>query len=170
LNGSREGETLIRTAWQAKTWLHIGAFLPAFKRGPGACDRLFDGSFAGLSGGLDLVGENDHNSPPGQAVEGDEMTALQKADKKSSRQQRKEFVRQLWSSNPGLDVVHRNAAGVDVGHEEHYVAIAPTQDELPVQRFGCFTAELIRMAVWLKGRGVQTVAMQSTGVYWCRYS
>jgi transposase len=39
-------------------------------------------------------------------------------------------------------------------------------DEVPVQRFGCFTTELIRMAVWLKGRGVQTVAMQSTGVYW----
>jgi hypothetical protein len=64
------------------------------------------------------------------------MTALQKADKKVSRQQRKGLVRRLWSSNPGLDVVHRNAAGIDVGHEEHYVAIAPTQDELPVQRFG----------------------------------
>jgi hypothetical protein len=35
----------------------------------------------------------------------------------------------------------------DVGHEEHYVAIAPTRDEVPVQRFGCFTAELVRMAV-----------------------
>lgn len=94
------------------------------------------------------------------------MAALQKADEKLNRKQRKELVRRLWSSNPGLDVVHRNAAGIDVGHEEHYVAIAPTEDELPVQRFGCFTAELIRMAVWLKRRGVQTVAMQSTGVYW----
>jgi transposase len=97
---------------------------------------------------------------------GGEMAALQKADEKLNRQQRKELVRRLWSSNPGLDVVHRNAAGIDVGNEEHYVAIAPTQDEVPVQRFNCFTAELIRMAVWLKGRGVQTVAMQSTGVYW----
>jgi transposase len=94
------------------------------------------------------------------------MAAWQKVDEKLNRQQRKELVRRLWSSNPGLDVVHRNAAGIDVGNEEHYVAIAPTQDEVPVQRFNCFTAELIRMAVWLKGRGVQTVAMQSTGVYW----
>ena len=94
------------------------------------------------------------------------MAALQKANEKLNRQQRKDLVRRLWSSNPGLDVVHRNAAGIDVGNEEHYVAIAPTQDEVPVQRFNCFTAELIRMAVWLKGRGVQTVAMQSTGVYW----
>jgi hypothetical protein len=97
---------------------------------------------------------------------GDEMAALQKSDKKLNRQQGKELVRRLWSSSPGLDVVHRNAAGIDVGNEEHYVAIAATQDEVPVQRFACFTAELIRMAVWLKGRGVQTVAMQSTGVYW----
>src|ERR1700732_3122259 len=97
---------------------------------------------------------------------GGEMAALKKAHEKLNRQQRKELVRRLWSSNPGLDVVHRNAAGIDVGNEEHYVAITPTQDEVPVQRFNCFTAELIRMAVWLKGRGVQTVAMQSTGVYW----
>ena len=96
---------------------------------------------------------------------GDEMAALQKSDKKLNRRQRKELVRRLWSSSPGLDVVHRNAAGIDVGNEEHYVAIAPTQDEVQVQRFACFTAELIRMAVWLKGCGVQTVAMQSTGVY-----
>jgi transposase len=46
------------------------------------------------------------------------------------------------------------------------VAIAPRQGEEPVQRFGCFTAELMRMATWLKERGVRTVAMQSTGVYW----
>ncbi|MCU1223504.1 MAG: hypothetical protein JWQ42_1597 [Edaphobacter sp.] len=54
------------------------------------------------------------------------MAALQKADEKLNRQQRKDLVRRLWSSNPGLDVVHRNAAGIDVGNEEHYVAIAPT--------------------------------------------
>ncbi|MDT7811058.1 MAG: transposase [Acidobacteriaceae bacterium] len=118
------------------------------------------------SGGLDLAGENDHNSPPGQAVKRRRDGSFAKADEKLNRQQRKDLVRRLWSSNPGLDVIHRNAAGIDVGNEEHYVAIAPTQDEAPVQRFTCFTAELIRMAVWLKGRGVQTVAMQSTGVYW----
>jgi len=94
------------------------------------------------------------------------MTALQQSNKKLSRQQRKDFVRRLSSSNPGLDVVHQNAAGIDVGSEEHYVAIAPSQDEVPVQCFGCFTAELIRMAKWLQQRGVRTAAMQSTGVYW----
>jgi hypothetical protein len=36
----RHGEMLIRMAWQAKTWLHIGAFLPVFKRGPGVLRSL----------------------------------------------------------------------------------------------------------------------------------
>jgi len=77
------------------------------------------------------------------------MAAWQKANEKLNRQQWKDLVRRLWSCNPGLDVVHRNAARIDVGNEEHYVAIAPTQDEVPVQSFNCFTAELIRMAVVL---------------------
>jgi transposase len=94
------------------------------------------------------------------------MAVLQNSDKNGSRKQRKELVRRLRSNNPGLEVVHRHAAGIDVGNEEHYVAIAPCQGEEPVQRFGCFTAELMRMAAWLKERGVRTVAMQSTGVYW----
>jgi transposase len=95
-----------------------------------------------------------------------ERTALQKSDQYINRKQRKELARRLRSDHPGLDVVHRNAAGIDVGNEEHYVAVAPHHEGEPVQRFGCFTAELIRMAAWLQERGIQTVAMQSTGVYW----
>src|SRR3954452_12982480 len=93
------------------------------------------------------------------------MTVLQDSDKNGNRKQRKELTRRLRSDNPGLEVVHRHAAGIDVGNEEHYVAIAPDREKEPVQRFGCFTAELVRMAEWLQERGVQTVAMQSTGVY-----
>jgi hypothetical protein len=40
------------------------------------------------------------------------MAALQKADEKVNPKQRKALVRRLWSSNSGLDVVHRNAAGM----------------------------------------------------------
>ena len=94
------------------------------------------------------------------------MTAFQNSGQNGNRKERKELVRRLRSDNPGLDVVHRHAAGIDVGNEEHYVAIAPHQQEESVQRFGCFTGELMRMATWLKERGVRTVAMQSTGVYW----
>ena len=83
-----------------------------------------------------------------------------------SRRQRKELKRQLASENCGLDIVHPDAAGIDIGGSEHSVAVAPDRDPEPVRKFGCFTADLIRMAEWLKACGIRTVAMQSTGVYW----
>ena len=65
-----------------------------------------------------------------------------------------------------LEIVHPNAAGIDVGGGEHWVAISPDRDPEPVRRFGCFTADLRDMARWLIEKGVRSVAMQSTGVYW----
>ena len=50
-----------------------------------------------------------------------------------------------------LEIVHPNAAGVDVGGSEHWVAIRPDRDPEPVRRFGCFTADLRVMARWKKG-------------------
>jgi transposase len=69
-----------------------------------------------------------------------------------------------WSVN--LEVVHPNAAGIDIGNESHYVAVPPDRDAQPVRQFACFTEALQQMAAWLKGCGINTVAMQSTGVYW----
>jgi len=83
-----------------------------------------------------------------------------------NRKQRKELGRRLQSTDPGLDVVHPNAAGIDVGNSTHYVAVRPERDPEPVRRFDCFTADLHRLADWLQQCGVTTVAMQSTGVYW----
>jgi transposase len=83
-----------------------------------------------------------------------------------NRKERKEWARRLQSEDPGLEVVHPQAAGIDVGNSSHYVAVRPERDEEPVRRFDCFTADLHRLADWLKGCGVKTVAMQSTGVYW----
>lgn len=65
-----------------------------------------------------------------------------------------------------LDVVHADAAGIDIGGSEHWVAIAPEKDEQAVRCFECFTSDLEQMAAWLLARGVRSVAMQSTGVYW----
>jgi transposase len=83
-----------------------------------------------------------------------------------NRKQRQELVRKLYSDDPGLEVVHAHAAGIDVGHESHFVAVAPGSDPEPVREFGSWTADLVRMAEWLKSKGVKHVAMQSTGVYW----
>ena len=91
-----------------------------------------------------------------------------KTDKRlwRNRNTRKELARRLQSENPGLEVVHPRAAGIDVGNSAHYVAVRPDCDAEPVRRFECFTADLHRLANWLQSCGVKTVAMQSTGVYW----
>jgi transposase len=63
-------------------------------------------------------------------------------------------------------VLEPNAAGIDVGAREMFVAVPPGRDEHPVQVFATFTEDLERLADWLLQCGVTTVAMESTGVYW----
>jgi hypothetical protein len=59
-----------------------------------------------------------------------------------------------------------DAAGIDVGANEIWVAVAPDRSEKPVRRFGAFTQELKAIVQWLRDCGIRTVAMESTGVYW----
>jgi transposase len=67
----------------------------------------------------------------------------------------------------GLPVIRPNVAGIDLGSETHWVC-APNVDRtgLEVETFGATTPELERMAEWLKERKIESVAMESTGVYW----
>lgn len=65
-----------------------------------------------------------------------------------------------------LPILRPNAAGVDIGATEIFVAVAPDRDPEPVRSFPTFTEDLHRLADWLKVCGVETVAMESTGVYW----
>ena len=65
-----------------------------------------------------------------------------------------------------LEIQHPDAAGIDIGGREHWVAISPDRDAEPVRCYGCFTADLQEMARWLVEKGIRTVALQSTGVYW----
>lgn len=65
-----------------------------------------------------------------------------------------------------LEQVNLFAAGIDIGSHSHYVAVPDVLDSEPVREFPCFTADLRRMADWLVKIGIQTVAMESTGVYW----
>jgi transposase len=83
-----------------------------------------------------------------------------------TRKQRRELGRKIRSEKPGLDVVHPNAAGIDIGSREHYVAVGPDRDSEPVRVFGCFTSDLQRLAEFLTQCRIKTVVMQSTGVYW----
>src|SRR4029079_13926087 len=83
-----------------------------------------------------------------------------------NRKQRKDLARRVRLDDPGLDVVHPDAAGLDVSNSVHYVAVRPDRDPDSVRRFECFTADLHRLADWLVQCRVTTVAMLSTGVYW----
>ncbi len=65
-----------------------------------------------------------------------------------------------------LERVNLYAAGIDIGSTSHFVAVPPDLAEQSVREFPCFTADLNCMADWLSQIGIQTVAMESTGVYW----
>ena len=65
-----------------------------------------------------------------------------------------------------LPQVNLNAAGIDVGAESHYVAVPDDRAEHPVREFGAYTVDLHRLSDWLGECGVETVALESTGVYW----
>ena len=66
----------------------------------------------------------------------------------------------------GLPPLNLNAAGIDVGSAEHWVAVPPGRDTEAVRCFHSFTADVHRLADWLHACGIETGAMESTGVYW----
>ena len=65
-----------------------------------------------------------------------------------------------------LKQINLNAAGLDIGDDEIYVAVPEGRDEVSVRVFQTFTRDLHALADWLETCGVDTVAMESTGVYW----
>lgn len=66
----------------------------------------------------------------------------------------------------GLPIIHSRAAGIDIGSRFHVVAVPPHLCDEPGQTFQAFTADLQRLAHWLKSLRIETVVMESTGVYW----
>lgn len=88
------------------------------------------------------------------------LSKEKEAKKRAARRRKKGFC---YQDRP---VVEANAAGIDVGAREMYVAIPPDRDPEPVRVFPTFTADLEALADWLVERGITTVAMESTGVYW----
>ena len=83
-----------------------------------------------------------------------------------NRQRRRELGRRITAGDPGLAVVHPDAAGIDVGNASHFVAIPPERDPVPIREFGSWTAAVQEMAQWVKAHGLRPGALQSTGVYW----
>lgn len=96
------------------------------------------------------------------------VTAESKARKpaeKAKRGERKRRTRKREAIE-NRPILEPNAAGIDIGAREVYVAVPPERDEQPVRIFETFTADLHELADWLTACGITTVAMESTGVYW----
>ena len=62
--------------------------------------------------------------------------------------------------------INKMAAGIDIGSKSHWVAVPEGCDKTCVREFRSFTADLHELANWLESCGIETVAMESTGVYW----
>ena len=92
-----------------------------------------------------------------QAVRGGQgpVPAKSKRNKQSNR-----------SGQSDRPVFEPNAAGIDIGAREIFVAVPPERDPDPVRKCETFTGDLHQMAEWLVGCGITTAAMESTGVYW----
>jgi len=65
-----------------------------------------------------------------------------------------------------LKQINLNSAGIDIGDSLLYVSVPEDRDEKPVRMFNSFTRDLHDIVKWLKECQIETVAMESTGVYW----
>jgi transposase len=65
-----------------------------------------------------------------------------------------------------LKQINLNAAGLDIGVAEIWACVPEGRDEVSVRVFQTFTVDLHALADWLEACGIETVAMESTGVYW----
>jgi transposase len=65
-----------------------------------------------------------------------------------------------------LKQLNLNAAGLDIGAAEIWACVPEERDESPVRVFRSFTVDLHALADWLEACQIDTVAMESTGVYW----
>ena len=63
-------------------------------------------------------------------------------------------------------MVNPNAAGIDIGSKETYVAVPESRCSESIRSFGMATCDLYAIADWLKQCAINSVAMESTGVYW----
>lgn len=69
-------------------------------------------------------------------------------------------------THKNMRIVHSNAAGIDIGAKEIFVAIPEDRSGKPVRKFDCFTEDLHEAAKWMKEHNIDSIAMESTGVYW----
>ncbi len=128
--------------------------MPVFERGPGV-----SGYFTGEASTIPFRRKPKLTTP----IPNVSIKTLSEDDVMKSKKLRKVKI----PNNPThFQHLHPNAAGIDVGSRSHFVAVPEGAAEESVREFSCFTSDLHRLADWLFVCGIETVAMESTGVYW----
>src|SRR5213593_234200 len=131
--------------------IQLGARCPTLSVVPAVGDRF-------IGEAEPPVQEISNISPPARS------TSLQKrwCDRMTKGKKKQKWIQVREDMPP----INRNAGGIDVGATAMWVSVPPDRDAEPVQQYGAFTRDLYAMADWLKRCGIETVAMESTGVYW----
>jgi transposase len=96
-------------------------------------------------------------SPPARSTKSKEGFDAMTSRKKKQRK---------FCGDETFPEIRLNTAGIDVGATEHWVSVPSDRDSESVRCFGGFTRDLYALADWLKQCGIDSVAMESTGVYW----
>jgi transposase len=66
----------------------------------------------------------------------------------------------------GMSQIHPHAAGVDIGAHEIMACVPGEADTQLVRAFGNYTSDLCALGDWFQEKEIETIAMESTGVYW----
>src|SRR5260370_535339 len=129
----------------------LGAGCPTLSVVPAAGDRF-------IGEAEPPVQEISNISPPARS------TSIQKrwCDRMTKGKKKQKSIQVREDMPP----INRNAGGIDVGASEMWVSVPPDRDAEPVKQYAACTRDLYAMADWLKHCGIETVAMESTGVYW----
>jgi len=65
-----------------------------------------------------------------------------------------------------FNIINPNAAGIDISSKDHVVSVPEDRCKNNIRTFGAFTCDLEAIALWLVACKIDSVAMESTGVYW----
>lgn len=86
--------------------------------------------------------------------------------KQSKGKQIGKIITKKVKSSSDLEKISKKVAGIDIASRVHYAAVSPDLTEDCIRYFNAFTADLHSLADWLTELGIESVAMESTGVYW----
>lgn len=65
-----------------------------------------------------------------------------------------------------FNIINPNAAGIDISSKDYVVSVPEERCKNNIRTFGAFTCDLEAIALWLVACKINSVAMESTGIYW----